>query len=120
MLEDESDPPVRRAAARALGEIRSPLAVRALTKAALDDDYFVRVGAIEALDRLGNAGVVWGLAGLLRPLLPLRRLDGERGERPALPSQSSRPAMRWLVGQVFGRQRRQRRSHGRAQVPDLG
>jgi HEAT repeat protein len=118
MLEDESDPPVRRAAARALGEIRSPLAVQALTKATLDDDYFVRVGAIEALDRLGNAGVVWGLAGLLRPLLPLRRLDGDRGDRPALPGQSSRPAMRWLVGQVFGRQGRRRRSHGRAWAPD--
>ena len=58
LLASDAAPPVRAAAAWALGEIRHPHAVGALLAAAVDDEYSVRTQATSAFDRLGNVAVV--------------------------------------------------------------
>lgn len=59
----------RRECALALGELRDPLAVKPLLRATRDPEHSVRVEAGKALDLLGNAAVIVGVAALLRPAL---------------------------------------------------
>lgn len=59
----------RRECALALGELRDPLAVKPLLRATRDPEHSVRIEAGKALDLLGNAAVIVGVAALLRPAL---------------------------------------------------
>jgi HEAT repeat protein len=67
VLSSSAAPPVRAAAAWALGEIRHPRAVGALLDAAVDDDFSVRAEATTAFDRLGNVAVVLATKALSAP-----------------------------------------------------
>jgi HEAT repeat protein len=64
-----TDPHVRRESCAALGELRDPAAAEPLLIATRDAEYDVRIRASEALDRLGTAAIVVGVASLLRPLI---------------------------------------------------
>jgi hypothetical protein len=63
------DPLVRSESCAALGELRDPAAAEPLLIATRDREYDVRIRASEALDRLGTAAIVVGVASLLRPLI---------------------------------------------------
>jgi HEAT repeat protein len=66
VLRDQADPGARRAAAWALGEIRDPAGADALLVGTTDPDYDVRLAAITAFDKLGNAAIAVAMSALLR------------------------------------------------------
>ena len=75
----------RVAAADALGDVRDPRTADDLLQAAFAEALEVRDAALDALDRLGFAGAVVGVAGVLDPLLG--RLAGRPPEsRPRFSS----------------------------------
>jgi hypothetical protein len=75
----------RVAAADALGDVRDPRTADDLLQAAFSEALEVRDAALDALDRLGFAGAVVGVAGVLDPLLG--RLAGRPPEsRPRFSS----------------------------------
>jgi HEAT repeat protein len=78
----DPDPEVRVAAARSLGQLRDTRAVESLLLATRDSEYAVREAADAALDGMGVAAVVVGLAALVRPMLPGA---SEEGDDEALP-----------------------------------
>jgi HEAT repeat protein len=96
------DPMVRAESAAAVAELQDPVAVRPLFTATCDADQRVRTQARLALDRLGTAAIIVGVAALLEPMIleavlaATSRAKGEANGR-------SPPA---------GRQPRSRRSNG--------
>jgi HEAT repeat protein len=62
-------PRVRRESACALAELQDPAAVKPLLRATRDPDHAVRTQAGMALDGLGSAAVIVGVAALMRPLV---------------------------------------------------
>jgi HEAT repeat protein len=82
-LLDAPSTETRRAAAWALGQIQDPQAVEALLRGSNDRDYPVRQAAIEALRGMGPAATVWGIASVVRQMLP----ELERGDRQEVVSQ---------------------------------
>jgi HEAT repeat protein len=76
ILLGDGEPPVRIAAAWALGEIRDPSAVESLLVATGDPDFGVRSEAIQSFDKLGNAAIAFAMSALVRPML-------ENGASPA-------------------------------------
>lgn len=104
MLGDDP-PPVREAAARALGDIRDPAAVEALLLATGDPDYGVRTAAGASFDRLGNAAIAMAMSVLVRPALengaaPDQAAIAPPPERPAEPPglSAAGPVLRRLLG----------------------
>jgi HEAT repeat protein len=75
-----ADPRVRGESAAALAEFQDPIAVEPLLRATHDPDHSVRTQAGLALDRLGTAAVIVGVAALLEPIV-----------RDAVDSAASRP-----------------------------
>ena len=83
----DRDPDVRLAAVKALGQLKHTRAVEPLLYASRDPDFSVREAADAALDAMGVAAVVVGLAALVRPMLPGSHeagADAENGDH-ALP-----------------------------------
>ncbi len=83
------DVATRRECALALGALRDPLAVKQLLRATRDPEHSVRVEAGKALDQLGNAAIIVGVAALLRPTLlesapaaPAAPANGSTPEKP--------------------------------------
>lgn len=75
LLEDE-DPALRVIAAIALGRVRHPATAEALIRASLDDRIEVRDAAQAALDQIGAAGILAGLAAVIGPMAQrLERLE---------------------------------------------
>lgn len=68
LLEAHEKADVRRAAASALGEIRATDSVESLLVATRDPEYSVREAAGGALDRLGAAGLILGIAATVREM----------------------------------------------------
>lgn len=86
LVGDDDDPDVRAAAARALGAIRDPQASEALLRASLDSDSAVRDAAQVALEQLGTAGILAGLAAFVAPLVGrIEQLEAAQREAPQLP-----------------------------------
>jgi HEAT repeat protein len=75
------DPEVRLAAARSLGKLKDTRAVEPLLYASGDQEFEVREAADSALDGMGVAAVVVGLAALVRPMLP-GTLEGKETSEP--------------------------------------
>jgi HEAT repeat protein len=93
ILLGDDDPPIRMAAAWALGEIRDPAAVEALLVATGDGDYRVRAEAGVSFDKLGNAAIAVAMSALIRPALengaaPPTDAIAADDEGPALPEGS--------------------------------
>jgi HEAT repeat protein len=63
------DPRVRAESAAALAELEDPVVVKPLLGATHDADQNVRTQAGRALDRLGTAAVIVGVAVLLEPMI---------------------------------------------------
>lgn len=73
---DDPDPGLRVVAAIALGRMRHPATAEALIRASLDDRMEVRDAAQAALDQIGAAGVLAGLAAVIGPIAQrLERLE---------------------------------------------
>jgi len=82
----DRDRGVRVTVANALGQIREPTAAAVLLRASRDPSYEVRSAALGALDELGTAAVIVGIAQLRRQLgtaAPRRALESRQGENGA-------------------------------------
>ncbi|MHA1341978.1 MAG: HEAT repeat domain-containing protein [Promethearchaeota archaeon] len=66
ILKEEKNKVIRNNAARALGKIRDPIAIDALTKALYDSDYYVRQSAAWALGKIGDRQAVKPLLNLIK------------------------------------------------------
>ncbi len=94
------DPRVRSECTAALSEFEPQVAVEPLLRATRDPDHGVRVQAAIALDRIGTAAVIVGVAALLEPMIhdairaagPERRRRSPNGGRPQ--AAASRPPAR--------------------------
>jgi hypothetical protein len=97
-----TDAKVRKECAAALAELQDPAAVQPLLRATRDPDHAVRTQAALALDGLGSAAVIVGVAALMEPMVEeavrtaIERADREAGSRtePAGPPARSRPRHR--------------------------
>lgn len=101
------DPATRRECAAALGALRDPLAVRALLRATRDPEHSVRIEAGDAIDQLGNAGVILGVAALLRPAVleaPPATSSNGNGAHPPRGSAPRNPQARSATGADHQRQ----------------
>lgn len=102
-----TDPEVRVAATVALGELRTLGAVNALMGAVNDSDPMVRRAALEALERLGPAAVVAGIARIAGPVRKLLTRNG--GDAPAAPVGRQLSGALRLLGSAQRRRGRRRR-----------
>jgi HEAT repeat protein len=88
-----NDPRVRAESAAALSELRDPAAVKPLLAATHDADHGVRTQATRALDGLGTAAVIVGVAALLEPVIREAAWAGAgeaEGEAKARPRSEAR------------------------------
>jgi hypothetical protein len=97
-----NDATVRAESAAALAELQDPVAVKPLLTATYDADHRVRIQARLALDRLGTAATIIGVAALLEPMI-LEAVEAATS-RAKGDADSRSPPVR--------RQRRSRRSNG--------
>lgn len=98
-LLDDPDPALRVVAAVALGRVRHPGAAEALVRASLDERVEVRDAAQAALDEMGSAGLLAGLAAVVGPMAQrLEELERahRNGESPTLPPTPA-PLLRRLL-----------------------
>ena len=86
------DPRVRAGSAAALAELRDPVAIKPLLEAAGDTDQDVRTQAGLALDRLGAAALIVGVATALETEPRARRSNGRPRGLGGPPSAQTRPA----------------------------
>lgn len=91
-LGDDDDAVVRAESAAALAELQDPAAVKALLSATHDADYRVRTQASRALDRLGTAAVIVGVAAQLESMIlaEVRAAIGQAQADPDGREQASR------------------------------
>jgi HEAT repeat protein len=125
LMLESPNPPVRRDAARALGEIRDLTAVQALMLAAYDSDYDVRTEAASAFDAFGNVAVAIGasmlapaandLSGRAASVLPAIEPAKPASSVPALaspPAGRAKARRRYQGGSAIARLRALRRRYG--------
>jgi HEAT repeat protein len=103
----DPDPDARRAAAWALGQLKDTRAVESLLYATRDSDYSVRETADRALDSMGSAAVIVGLAALVSRALPGGPAKPEsppptEAELPP-PAEAELPWAERVLGRLLGR-----------------
>ena len=118
-----ADANVRKECAAALAELQDPAAVQPLLRATRDPDHAVRSRAAMALDGLGSAAVIVGVAALMQPMVEeavRKAIEGadkearSHAEPPAPPARShpraygpnARPAQAPAPGQAPAEHRR--------------